>query len=153
MYDAVKIKTIEFIDNALASPRGKESYSNALEKINALRLVCELGCFQKPPSSMGLLPGTPDRQPTPLTPGGETEEDEDIQNGNIAEAIDSFCPPLTRLGPLGSNWTQEQSGMLYSSMPTDQWPTKIKALVNDIKCCVPGTKRLQRSLSEVRPRS
>lgn len=144
MYDAVKIKTIEFIDNALASPRGKDSYSNALEKINALRLVCELGCFQKlnlqqkPASSTGLLPGTPNRQSSPLTPGREIEEDEDIHNGNIAEAIDNFCPPLPSLG---SNWTQEPSGILCGPMPTDQWPTKIKALVNDIKCCVPGTKR------------
>ncbi|KAK1514106.1 DNA repair protein rad5 [Colletotrichum costaricense] len=139
MYDAVKIKTIEFIDNALASHRGKDSYSNALEKINALRLVCELGCFQKPTSSTRLLPRTPDRQSTPLTPGREREEDEDVQNGSIAEAIDSFCPPLPNLG---SNWTQEPSGMLCGSMPIDQWPTKIKALVNDIKCCVPGTKSI-----------
>ncbi|KAK1728108.1 SNF2 family N-terminal domain-containing protein [Colletotrichum acutatum] len=145
MYDAVKIKTIEFIDNALASPRSNDNYSNALEKINALRLVCELGCFQKlnlqqkPASYAGLLPGRPDRQSTPLTPGREREEDEDIQNGNIAEAIDNFCPPLPNLG---FNWTQEPSGMLCGSMPTDQWPTKIKALVNDIKCCVPGTKSI-----------
>ncbi|KXH44711.1 DNA repair protein rad5 [Colletotrichum simmondsii] len=139
MYDAVKIKTIEFIDNALASPRGKDSYSNALEKINALRLVCELGCFQKPTSSTRLLPGTPDRQSTPLTPGREREEDEDIQNGTIAEAIDNFCPPLPSLG---FNWTPEPSGMLCGSMPTEQWPTKIRALVNDIRCCVPGTKSI-----------
>ncbi|KAI3532370.1 DNA repair protein rad5 [Colletotrichum abscissum] len=138
LYDAVKIKTIEFIDNALASHRGEDSYSNALEKINALRLVCELGCFQKPISSMRLLPRTPDRQSTPLTPGREREEDEDVQNGSIAEAIDNFCPPLPNLG---SDWTQGPSGMLCGSMPIDQWPTKIKALVNDIKCCVPGTKR------------
>ncbi|KAG7047905.1 hypothetical protein JMJ77_0011243 [Colletotrichum scovillei] len=139
MYDAVKIKTIEFIDNALASPRGKDSYSNALEKINALRLVCELGCFQKPTSSTRLLPGTPDRQSTPLTPGREREEDEDIQNGTIAEAIDNFCPPLPSLG---FNWTPEPSSMLCGSMPTEQWPTKIRALVNDIRCCVPGTKSI-----------
>ncbi|UQC74163.1 DNA repair protein rad5 [Colletotrichum lupini] len=139
LYDAVKIKTIEFIDNALASHRGEDIYSNALEKINALRLVCELGCFQKPTSSTRLLPRTPDRQSTPLTPGREREEDEDVQNGSIAEAIDNFCPPLPNLG---SNWTQEPSGMLCGSMPIDQWPTKIKALVNDIKCCVPGTKSI-----------
>ncbi|KAK1463570.1 DNA repair protein rad5 [Colletotrichum cuscutae] len=139
LYDAVKIKTVEFIDNALASPRGKDSYSNALEKINALRLVCELGCFQKPTSSTRLLPGTPDRQSTPLTPGREREEDEDIQNGTIAEAIDNFCPPLPQLG---SNWIQEPNGILCCPMSTDQWPTKIKALVNDIKCCVPGTKSI-----------
>ncbi|KAK1688593.1 SNF2 family N-terminal domain-containing protein [Colletotrichum godetiae] len=134
--------------------KGKDSYSNALEKINALGLVCELGCFQKlnlqqtpgkPASSTRLLPRTPDRQSTPLTPGGETEEDDDNQYGAIAEEIDNFCPPLTRLG---SNWTQEPSGMLCGAMPTDQWPTKIRTLVDDIKGCIPGTKRLHRALND-----
>ncbi|KAK0378999.1 DNA repair protein rad5 [Colletotrichum limetticola] len=32
--------------------------------------------------------------------------------------------------------------MLCGSTPTDEWPTKIKALVSDIKCCVPGTKSI-----------
>ncbi|KXH58630.1 DNA repair protein rad5 [Colletotrichum salicis] len=138
MYDAVKTKAIEFLDNALEFSRGKDSYTTALENINALRLVCQLGCFQKlsfqqtprkPTSSTGLLPRTPDRQSTPLTPGGETEEDDDIENGAIAEEIDNFCPPLTGLG---SNWTQEPSDMLCGAMPIDQWPTKIRALLTSL---------------------
>ncbi|GKU06018.1 alpha- -mannosyltransferase [Fusarium langsethiae] len=55
-YDIAKKRAVECLDDALDSGNMQEGYRNALEKINALRVVCELGC--QPRQSTFKLPET-----------------------------------------------------------------------------------------------
>ncbi|KAH7147055.1 P-loop containing nucleoside triphosphate hydrolase protein [Dactylonectria estremocensis] len=153
-YDIAKQKAIECLKDALVSRKPQEGYRNALQKINALRVICELGCSPQPGLQVTisnsvaygslLTPGTPDGSSTPSTMMDDTEDDDcgsemdKIPFGNISsrleECFPSYTTPGTGLSPCPSDQSTEWP------VSSGQWPTKIQALIEDLQSCAVGTK-------------
>ncbi|KAK1599298.1 uncharacterized protein LY79DRAFT_575030 [Colletotrichum navitas] len=153
-YDLEKAKTIEYLDAALASAKPRDGYRNALEKVNALRLICELGCYRKENKFKTLAPqngrarsrsapGTPVGPLTPMTP---TEEDEDNDTGldtDLAWRLEQCFPSCSdskRNGFLASSRGQPRTESI-GTIPPHLLPTKVRALLVDLQQCKEGTKR------------
>lgn len=154
-YDIAKQKAIECLEDAIVSGKSQEGYRNALQKINALRVICELGCSSKPglhtsasnfltPSSILPPRRTPDGSSTPSTTMEDLDGDDyqlemdksplDPRPSNFEECFPS-CTPLDSLD-LGSTHAP-----INSPIPSGQWPTKIQALLQDLQSCPIGAKR------------
>lgn len=155
VYDIAKQKAIKCVEDALASCKSQERYSNALQKINALRVICELGCSPRPglhitlPNSVVygslLAPRTMNGSPMSSTMMDDTEDDDCRLEtdkrpcGDISSRLQECFPPYTTSGIGVSLYPEGPS--TESPVAFGQWPTKIQALIEDLKNCAVGTKR------------
>ncbi|KAL6850661.1 hypothetical protein ACO1O0_007785 [Amphichorda felina] len=139
-YDVAKQNAIEYLEDVLASSKPQEGYSNALQKINALRLICEQGCSPSINAENAplLASGTPDASSTPNTTMGDAEGDrcgletEEGSSSDISPHLQEYSIP----GPSPCSWSPEAK----PPHPVGQRPTKIQALVEDLQGCASGTK-------------
>ncbi|KAF9769106.1 hypothetical protein IL306_013520 [Fusarium sp. DS 682] len=140
-YDIAKKRAVECLEDAFSSGRPQDGYRNALEKINYLRVICELGCLQRRStflspetnpfiSSQILTPNASDRSLTPNSTTGEGEENCDLETSSLEGIL---------LDVQQDFFSNEEF-----SLSETQWPTKIHALVQDIKTCTAPTKRQAR---------
>ncbi|RYP75579.1 hypothetical protein DL771_002279 [Monosporascus sp. 5C6A] len=154
-YDIAKQKAIKCLEDSLVSSQPQKGYKNALQKINALRVICELGYSPKPglqatlPTSVAydnlLSPGTPDGSSTPSSIIDDIEDDDcgletdrspcgDISS-RLQECFPSCTTSRTGLSPCLRDPSTE------FSVSSGQWPTKIQALIEDLQSCAVGSTR------------
>jgi SWI/SNF-related matrix-associated actin-dependent regulator of chromatin subfamily A3 len=154
VYNIAKQKAIKYLEDDLASCKSQESYSNALQKINALRVICELGCSPPPglhitlPNSVAygslLAPRTMDESSMPIMMMDDTEDDDCRLEtdkrpcGDISSRLQECFPPYTTSGIDVSLCLEDPT--TESPVASGQWPTKIQALIEDLQTCAVGTK-------------
>lgn len=141
-YNIAKQNAIECLEDVLASRKSHEGYRNALQKINALRVICERGCSPSIAGGFGpfLAFGTPDTSSTPnTTTMGDSEEVDCIleTDGSPSSDMPSHIQECFTSDPSPSPWGTAAK-LPHSSR---QWPTKIQALIEDLQGCAAGTKR------------
>ncbi|RYP58607.1 hypothetical protein DL770_010394 [Monosporascus sp. CRB-9-2] len=112
-YDVAKQKAIECLEDALVSSKPQKGYSNALQKINALRVIYDIE-----DDDCGLE--------TDRSPFGDI-------SSRLQERSPS-CTPGTGLSP------SPRDPLTESSVSSSQWPTKIQALIEDLQSCAVGSK-------------
>ncbi|KAM6513597.1 hypothetical protein FALCPG4_015984 [Fusarium falciforme] len=151
VYDIAKKRAIECLQDALSSSKPQDGYRNALEKINALRVICELGCLP-PKSALLQVPNLPyDRDLTSctsegsLTPSATMDDIEDDYGKGSPANSDGMLSDLqkalsTAQPPSCPSPCIDYQTSTELQIPPDQWPTKIQALVQDIQACSVGTK-------------
>lgn len=166
-YNLAKRATIQYLDDIISSETGGNGYMNAISKINALRMVCNLG------SSMNLRDATPSDATSTGTGTGNLNgafgvvdkplDDDDLTglpstcticgiliSGKSSSQCLSCCSdaigtiessqdgvPMSQLDSQFSNNVTFQGDRSSSRV----FPTKIKALVNDLKSQRHATKR------------
>lgn len=152
-YDVIKKKTIQCLEDALGSSRPLDGYRNALEKINALRVICERGCL----SSGSFLKQAPTKATTSdrylatsisdgaLTPSAISDDCEDGYNWNHTKFDDVFTEPDETLF-LSEELSYFEDphctpGLKDLKETPGQWPTKIQALLQDVQNRANRTKR------------
>ncbi|KAF5231059.1 hypothetical protein FAUST_9500 [Fusarium austroamericanum] len=152
-YDIAKKRAVECLDDAPGSGRLQNGYRNALEKINSLRVICELGCqpcqstFVLPATNFltsgeVFAPGTSEGSSTPNLVEDEIERDYDTEKKKAFEDLflDLRETSLSN-GQIASSSSEVRACQLTGAMlPTTQWPTKIQALIDDLKACTDHTK-------------
>lgn len=120
-YDAAKQRVIECIDDVLDFGSSRDGYMNTLQKISALRTICELGCWPKADSrAVSPNAGALARSPLPWelsTRSSSCEPESDVQ------PPDDITP-----------WPPEYLSVPGVEPPVShgQWPTKIQALLQDL---------------------
>ncbi|RFN46905.1 DNA repair protein rad5 [Fusarium flagelliforme] len=151
-YDTIKQKAIRCLEDTLASRMPQEGYSNVLQKINALRVICELGCRQpgleealsEPLSNDCFLSsGEPDEFSTPSTITDDVRHDDCGSEANASPFGDIFTRPQECLPLCTSSILPDpcpNNPQPESSLTKGQWPTKIQALIKDLQSCATGTK-------------
>ncbi|CZR35723.1 uncharacterized protein FPRO_00154 [Fusarium proliferatum ET1] len=145
-YDSLKLKAIKCLQDSLDS-NPQEGYRNALEKISALRDICELGCLPKPEvkpvRDLMSYSGSKCASPTTST---TTDDNEDFTarrtiSGHDLEEQDYL---YTELFSHTTTSDLDYSDLLdiahRSPLTSIQWPTKTRALIEDINSCPSGTK-------------
>lgn len=153
-YDVAKKRALERLEDALSTGMPQDGYRNALEKINALRVICELGCWLPKPTLLqppmnsqmygrGMTPGTSEGSLTPIATTSDFEDDFERDNtstfGEMSSDLQEAFPSIEEtLNRTSSCLTHQVTG---SPIPTTQWPTKIQALIQDIQTCALSTKR------------
>lgn len=154
-YNIAKQKAIQYLEDVLNSCKPQEGYKNALQKINVLRVICELGCSTQPVLHTALsnsvvngsllAPGTPDGISTPSTMMDDTEDDDcelerdDSSFDYISSRLQEFSPPCM-IPRIGLNPVPKDPSAEFS-LSSSKWPTKIQALVEDLQSCAAGVKR------------
>jgi hypothetical protein len=154
-YKIAKEKAIECLEDALSSCKPQQGYRNALQKINSLRVICELGCMAQSDLHANLSNSvTYGSLLTPETPGGastpstvmDKNEDDECELEVVGSPLGDI---LFRLQESSPSSTSPASGLSPYSIdppantpvPADYWPTKIQALIEDLQSCAAGTKR------------
>jgi SNF2 family DNA or RNA helicase len=154
-YDALKQTAIACLQDTLdSSPR--EGYRNALEKITALRDICELGCFPKPEVRLvrELRSGSSSKCASPPL-SATADDDEDITSRSAtgewdAEELDHpFIEVFPQTTASELNCSILLDSTRCSPWPLAKWPTKTRALVEDITSCPTSTKRYDSTKGEV----
>ncbi|KAI1499348.1 SNF2 family N-terminal domain-containing protein [Biscogniauxia marginata] len=185
-YRKAKDKTLSYIEDALDASISKGTYYNALQKIETLRQICNLG---KPPgkdidnfdnldethaptswdvgTALGMLHAFPSLglSTTCVKCGALIDPTSELSNKSISVHLtmclqmwcqrchgnqivslqrprfcrcDRACPSVSV--PLNTNTTTTISPS-YPELTTS-YPTKIQALIHDLKKCPPGTKSI-----------
>lgn len=147
-YDIIKKKAIETLDNALSLNKPHDVYRNTLEKINALRMICETGCFERKTASRlhwnssyssAAASVKTSHQSTPTTPGADSDEEVSASASDMEAKLEEFCSPVEEIGAIFRDL--QYLNTLRPGPNFNEFPTKIKALVQDIQTCAIGTKR------------
>lgn len=183
-YQQLAQATIHCLDDLLHSNSTPGGYKNAVTKINALRIACNLGCQRENDCQDSLYPpNLPSRQSSVFEgaeSGTETLECSEslaligickacgilISSSNLVTPEDGGDPNtqywcysclLDLADPIedgsGSNaaWVENAPGQ--ASFGRRQWPTKIRALLEDVRNQGPGTKWSVSSHPTCRPYS
>lgn len=135
-YDIAEKKAIECLEDALLSRKPEEGYRNALQKLTALRTICELGHL----------------------PNGTLQTDHLGSVGDGSLFISNVSDESTRPNKTDDNYRSKTDafstgdivlGVYRPLAPLKhgrqtlhrRWPTKIQALVEELEACDQGTKR------------
>lgn len=104
-YNEAKRAAIQYLDDIIISDAGGNGYLNAISKINALRMVCNLGCFT-------------DRTITlPGAASSESSSEGPLEAGKLDVALGSKDEPLYRDDLTEATSTCTICGILIMNSP------------------------------------
>ncbi|KAH8746513.1 SNF2 family N-terminal domain-containing protein [Diaporthe sp. PMI_573] len=105
-YDRAKRATIQYLDDIISSETGGGGYMNAISKINALRMVCNLGC------------STDSRDTTLGAATSESTSEASLDREDIGAALEFVDQPLDQDDMTESTSTCTMCGVLILTSPS-----------------------------------
>lgn len=105
-YDQAKGATIRYLDDIISSETGGKGYVNAISKINALRMVCNLGC------------STDSRVPTSDAAPSESGSEAPLEREDSDPALESMEQPMNDDDLAESTLTCTICGILIMDSPS-----------------------------------